>query len=129
MVERNLIDPKQFMKNGQSLIEFHDVHQKKYIDYLEKQLTNSKLEVSQLRQIIHQHKNQTNFSDNVSEEPSNFTTITRQPGKPSIDAVSTVSFDFQAAKRQSILDSEVKGMDRFCKVNVPVSHVLSGRGK
>ena len=64
--------------------------------------------------------------DSISEESH----LTEMTGRPEIDAISTISYDLQARRLpgcDNILDSEVKGMEKFAKMNVPQSHITSGR--
>ena len=87
-------------------------------------MTSLKLENTELRKLIA-------TDDTQSEAPSNLTDLTRlHVGRPEIEAVSAVSFDIRL-KKPSLLDSEVKarGMDKFAKVTVPSSHLMSGRGR
>ena len=78
-------------------------------------MANLKLENSQIHSLLRK----AHLPADESEEPSNMTTLTTQMGRPEIDAVSSVSFDIAATRMRprqdsaSVLDSEVKGMDRF----------------
>ena len=65
------------------------------------------------------------------------TGMTAGGGKPpEIDTISTMSYEIQRRDGRhdprrsigsSVLDSEVKGMEKFAKVYVPESHITSGR--
>ena len=52
MVEKNLIHPVKFMQNGIKLAEFQKVHQNRYIEHLEKQVTELKLENAELNKLL-----------------------------------------------------------------------------
>ena len=53
------------------------------------------------------------------DEMSDISNVTGMTGRPEIDAISTMSFDLKAKRQTNILDSEVKGMDKFAKVCIP----------
>jgi len=59
---------------------------------------------------------------------SALTGLTAAKGCPEIDNVSCISIEMHN-KSHSVLDSEVKGMDRFANVNEPMAYRMSGRGK
>ena len=66
----------------------------------------------------------------IQEESEVLSNVTGFTGRPILDdAISTVSFDLRAHRTSNILDSEVKGNEKFAKMNVPASHISSGRGK
>ena len=97
MVEKNLIHPVKFMQNGIKLAEFQKVHQNRYIEHLEKQVTELKLENAELNKLLKQrgNVNEQNFNDSETERSC----ITTMTGRPDIDVGSTMSFNIHAGKK------------------------------
>ena len=118
MVERNLLDPMTFMENGRKLIEFQDLHQKRYISHLEKKVTSLQQENIEMQKELKRQR------DVSLGTPSDISDLTAARGRPDIDQVTTMSFDVFGNKpgASSVLDSEVSGMERFAKVKVPIAH-------
>ena len=105
------------------------MHQNKYIGYLEQQVADLQHEKSELERKLVKRDG---ADDDLSvSEVSNLSGITQQLGRPQIDAVSAISYDHMqnAQETTSILDTEVRGMDKFAKISVPLSHLNGGRGK
>ena len=91
------------------------MHQNKYIEHLEGKVAGLQLQNDQLRQEMDNTGG--NRADDSELEPSNVTGITGfGVGRPEIDAMSAMSFEakFRGERRNgSVLDSEVKGMEKF----------------